>query len=86
MQAAANCLPVLHARHGWSWTSERPDEVVVDEPRNRLAIKSQNYVIVDLAPEHGQFYFLESNGLEYDCWNAGQKCDRTDHICMLMGL
>lgn len=86
MHQAANCLPVLHARHGWSWTSERPDEVVVNEPRNRMAIKSQNYVIADLAPAHGSFYFHRACDLDEACWGASQKCDMTDHICMLMGL
>lgn len=86
MHPAAQCLPLLHARLGWSWTSERPDEVLVDEARNRLTIKSQNYVIADLAPEHGRFYFHGVNDLDEACWNAGQARDVTDLICMQMGL
>lgn len=86
MHPAAQCLPLVHARMGWSWSSQRPDEVLVDEARNRLTIKSQNFVIADLAREHGSFYFHSAHDLDEAQWDAGQARDITDNICMLIGL
>ena len=51
MRSAADCQAIIHAWHGYSYDSSRVGEkCIVDEARNRISIKSQNYVGADLNP------------------------------------
>lgn len=87
LSAAAQCQPIINAYEGYSYNSERTPQAIMDEPRARMSLKSEQWVGCQLSPAfYGQM--MESE------WEFGQNIGpahsdtfaHQDFYVMFMGL